>query len=343
MWFTGKFLFAGMMMLFWFQSSPPNSAGAAKTAATTSQAKTAADTTAKVGTDQPVITVHGACDASQHTAPADASACTTTITREQFENLVTALNPSGQELPANARRQLAKTYAEYLAIEAAARKAGMEDAPQFRELMNWTRLRAITDFYRRKLQEKYATPAQEEIDAYYRQHSADYERVDLVRILVPRENRAAPNQQEFEKKAHDAAEAARERLAKGSDPLQIQKDAYTALGLAAPPHPALGERRRTDMLPEEAAEVFALKVGEVSQVEAEPGSYVVYKVAGKSMQPEEQVKSDISRAIVQQKFKDAMTAVLNAAPADLDEQYLQPVKATPDAVTPAPISPPSPR
>lgn len=318
--YGNKFLLSSALMLFWFQSVP-NGVEAAKVAA------------------KPVITVHGVCEESKATPTADASACTTLITRAEFESLVKALNPAGQPFPSNTLRTLARNYAEFLAVEAAARKAGMEDTPEFRELMNWTRLRAVTDFYRHRLQEKYATPTQEEIDTYYQQHSADYEKVDLIRILVPRENHSALNQQEFEKKARDAAESARASLVKGLDPLQIQKDTYIALGLAAPPHPALGERRRADMLSEEAAEVFSLQVGEVSQVEAESADYVVYKMAGKSMQPKEQVKSDISRMIMQQKFKDAMKAVLDAAPADFDEQYLKPAQTTP--ATKAPASPAS--
>ena len=279
-----------------------------------------------VAATQPVITVRGLCPQQGQASASGANPCSKAMTREQFEALVKALNPEGQNLPPNGRQNLAKTYAEYVAIEAAARNSGMEDTLQFRELMEWLRLKAITDLYRRSIQEKYRTPSPEEITAYYKQHFPDYETVKLVRILIPRADSSGQvnNQEDFDKKAHEAANAARQRMMKGEAPEQIQNDAYSTLGLTHPPLTDLGSRRRTELIKEEAAELFSLKPGEVSQVETEPNSYVIYKVAGKDVVPQDQVKSDIAREIYQKKFKDAMQAVLDAAPVEFNEQYFRP-------------------
>ena len=99
-----------------------------------------------------------------------------------------ALNPGGQTISSNGRQNLAQAYVEALAFEDAARKAGTEDTEEFREVMFWVRLRTIGDLYRRNLQEKYRTPEPEEIDSYYQQHLGSFERVHLLRILVPRES-----------------------------------------------------------------------------------------------------------------------------------------------------------
>jgi parvulin-like peptidyl-prolyl isomerase len=349
MWFPAKFVLMSGIAFSLLQSanatpkeqnfSPMKSKPSPVSQAAT-KPREAAGPGPNVGANQPAITVHGVCEEGERKAAKDSSSCSKVITQEQFDNLVQALNPDAQAIPANARKNLAKTYAEYLAVEAAARKAGMEDTPQFRELMNWTRLRAITELYRRNLQEKYNTSLQEEIDVYYQQHLAEFERVRLVRILVPRENPSAPNKDEFDKKAQEAANAAREHLVQGLNPAQIQKDTYTALDLAAPPATDLGNRRRTDLIPEEAAEVFSLKPGEVSQVETEPKNYLIYKVESKDATPKEQVKNDISREIYQKKFRDAMKSVIDAAPAELNEQYFG--VGVPSA-TPAkgPVAPPT--
>jgi len=279
------------------------------------------DTTPAVPTAQPVVTVHGLCDTgSSSTGQQKTCGGSRSMTRERFEALMSALNPDGQALPANARRTLAKTYAEYLAVETAVRKAGMENTPELREFLEWTRLRAITDYYRRSLQEKYKNPATEEIAAYYREHQADYERVKLARILVPRES-ASVKTPEFDLKALQAAKTAQARAAKGDDPARIQQDVYSALGLAEPLPVDLGNRKRADMLPEEAKGVFSLKPGEVTQIETEPKNYVIYKVMNKDIVPLEEVKTEISRAIYQQKFREAMKAVLDAAPAEFNQEY----------------------
>jgi hypothetical protein len=280
------------------------------------------------------MTVHGVCEQGKARATSDAASCAVVLTRERFEHLVEALNPGGQTLPASARQSLARTYAEYLAIEAAARKAGMEDTPQFGELMSWIRLKTITDLYRRKLQEKYISPSQQEIDAYYQQHQSAYERVKLTRILIPRQSPAGADQDNFDKRSHATAERARADLVKGLDPTQVQKETFVALGLAAPPATDLGARKRSDLLAEEVSDVFSLSVGEVSKVETEPKNYVIYKVTGKDVIPKDQVKKDIAREIYQQNFKDAMKAVLAAAPAEFDEEYLGPANAATPAKSP---------
>jgi hypothetical protein len=261
------------------------------------------------------------------------------VPRANFESLIKALDPSGKPMPANARKNLAKTYSEFLAIEAAARKAGMEDAPELRELLNWNRLRTIAEFYRRTLQEKYGTPAAEEIHAYYQQHLAEYERVNLARVLVPRESTSAPDKDDFEKTARQAADAARERLLKGMEAEQVQKDASAAMGVARPASTVLGKRKRTDLASEEAKEVFGLKPGGVTQVETEFKTYVIYKIIDKDAISEEQMKAEISRKIYEQKYKEAMTAVLDGAPAEYDEEYLQDKAAAASKGSAGPSSP----
>ncbi len=288
-----------------------------------------------VAATQPVITVRGLC-AHDHLKTNDATRCIRTMNREQFDALVNALNPEGVPLPPNGPRHLARTYAEYVAVEAAARNSGLEDTIQFRELMEWLRLKTITDLYRRKLQEKYGTPTQEEITAYYKQHFSDYETVELVRVLIPREGAPGQDKGELDKKAHQAAGVARQRLMKGEDPVQIQKDTYSALGLASPPSTDLGSRRRAQLVKEEA-EVFALKPGEVSQIQIEPSYYVIYKLISKDAISQDKVKNDISREIYQKNFREAMKAVIDAAPAEFNEQYFGPV-----VPAGAPYTPPGP-
>src|SRR5262249_7926721 len=140
-------------------------------------------------------------------------------------------------------------------------------------------------------------------------------------ILVPRENSSAADKEAFDKKALEAAKVARDRAAKGEDLSQIQKDTYAALGLNGAPPTDLGKRRRADLVTSEAADVFSLQAGGVSQVETEAKSYVIYKVLSKDALSEEEARTDISREIYQQKFKEAMKSVLDAAPAELNKEY----------------------
>jgi hypothetical protein len=292
-----------------------------------------ADSASAVGETQAVITIRGLCaqDANNSSKPGDS--CSKQITRKDFERLMHALNPGGQSVSPNGRQNLAQAYVEALAFEDAAGKAGTEDTEEFREVMFWVRLRTIADLYRRNLQEKYRTPEPEEIDSYYQQHLASFERVHLLRILVPRENFSG-DKNEFDKKALAAAQAARTRAVNGEALEQIQKDVYAGLGLDHPPSTDLGTYQRADFIEKEAADVFSLQPGEVSPLETEIKSYVIYKVASKETLTEAQVKAEIIHEISQQKYRDALKAVMDSAHADFNEQYFGPMAPKPPIEAP---------
>lgn len=325
MWLLTRLSLASALTLVFFQNpanGPDNKSQSPSAAAGT---KTSADKAETVAPGKPVITVHGVCDASNaKVTPPDA--CVTVVTREQFENLERALHP-GSELPANARNNLGKLYAEYITIEAATRKAGMEGGPEFGEFMKWMHVLAASEYYRRKLQERLGSPSQDEIDSYYKQHQQDFEKAHLARVLIPRESGTAANTDEFDKKAHDIANTAQADLAKGMDPAEVQKNAYATLGLQTPPLVDLGTRRRKELIAEEAAEVFSLRPGEVTQVQTEPKGYVIYKVLSRETTPKEELKKFIAGQITEQKFSETMNSVIGSARAELNEQYFGPPTA----------------
>ncbi len=272
------------------------------------------------GANQPVITIQGACG-ENHQKDGHGTDCSQTLTREKFETLLDALNPSGRELSADDRRTLASTYAQLAAFEIAARKEGLEDTAKFHELFTWLRMRAVADLYRRSLQEKYRTPSQAEITAYYHQHLASFEQAHLARILIPREGPPPVNKDEFEKKAAAAAKLARERARKHEDPTEIQKDVYRTLDIKVAPATDMGTLRRSEFPEKEREEVFSLKRGEVSQVETQPTTYVVYIVLGKDILPEDRVKTEIATDISQEKFNREVQAALDAAHPQFNEAY----------------------
>lgn len=283
------------------------------------------------GPAQPVITVSGLCDS--------ASPCSKTVTREHFERLMVALNPAGQPVSAAARQNLGQTWAEYLALDSAAKKAGLEDTPEFHELIDWVRLRTVAEVYRRSLQEKFRTPSPQEIEAYYKQHVGMYERVHLSRIFLPRSHPAGPRDPEFDKKALQTAQDARLRASQGEAPETIQKQVYATLSLDNPPATELGIWKRGDFIEKEGEEVFSLKPGEVSQVETEVQSYVIYKVTARETLSLEQVRAEITLEISAQKYADAMKSVIESVHADFSEPYFGPGTALKPPAKP-PMAPP---
>ena len=222
------------------------------------------------------------------------------------------------------KHNLAKTYTDLLAFEMAAKKSGIDNSPQFQQTLEWLRLRTLGDLYRRGL-EKESTASEEEIDEYYRRHVSQFEEVKLRRMLVPKNSFAVVDRVESEKKALEIATEFRERAAKGEDLDQLQKEAYAAAGFnALPPATEAGNRRRTSLTSEVGEDVFALRPGEVSRVEKEAYSFVIYKVDAKRTLPKERVKEEISREIIKQKLEAALQFVTGTIHSDLNENYFGP-------------------
>jgi PPIC-type PPIASE domain len=276
---------------------------------------------AELAPDAVVITIHGVCRAGK-------SPCVTTVTRDQFDTIVSAMtfNTPGQALTAAAMRNFAENYVQSLTVADAAEKAGVDQDPRFQELMNIMRLRILADAYRHSLQEKYSKPSPQEIEAEYMRNVGKFSQVALDRIFIPKFNPKSPreNRAEFEKKAQQLAGEVRDRAARGEDMGKLQAEAYKALGLTPPPTTDIGTRRIASLPPAIEREISALKAGAVSQVGSESAGFTIYKVRNRETLPLEQVKVEIIREIYQKKMDEAIKAVQDRVHADFEPQFFGP-------------------
>jgi PPIC-type PPIASE domain len=327
---------AGMLLAQAAPSAPtassPSSSAEQKKPAEGKPPSTSAESS--VGADDTVITLRGVCATPGPVAPEKDDSCKTVVSRREFELLANSINLDGKPISMAARQNLAKAYAEYLVYEEPAKKAGVEDSAQYREIMRWLGLRMLTDVYREQINEQYRTPSDAEVARYYQENVADFDRVHVVRIMVPRnlrlpgEETAQVDKDARNKKLLAVANEAHQRAVKGEDPEQIQKDAYSGLGLgAAPPPTDLGKQGRKDFIAEESAELFSLKVGDVTKVESEDASYVIYKVIGRETLPESEVKAQISREIARGNIEKANQAITQSVQPEYNEKYFGPPAA----------------
>jgi parvulin-like peptidyl-prolyl isomerase len=282
--------------------------------------KNAVDSAVTVGPGDAVLTVHGICSTSQKALPAATEDCAVVVKRQQFDDLMRIVAP-GQGATA-VKHSLAKTYTDLLALESAAKKSGIDTSPQFLETMEWLRVRTLADLYRRSLEKESSAVSEPELDEYYHEHISQFEEAKLRRIVLPRNNFAVADKQEFEKKALQIATDIRERAAKGEDLDQLQIEAYKALDFDGPPPASeVGSRRRNALTPEVSDDVFSLKAGEISKIEKEPYSFVIYKVEGKWTQPKERVREEIVREVARRKLETALKSVTADVRAELNEKY----------------------
>jgi hypothetical protein len=281
--------------------------------------------------DVAVIKMNGLCSAGE---AKDQPACATTVTKDQFEDVLSAVSLGGQVFSPGAVRNVADDYVQNLILADAAEKAGMEKDPRIEELLRIVRVRTLAEAYRRKMEEKYRNPSKEEIEKYYQDNIARYESVRAERLMIPKFHPRWPKDVtgEFQKKAAVVAVEIRERAANGEPFDRLQNDAFLKLGITPPSMvPETGLRRRATFPPEVGNEIFALKPGEVSHVESESGGYVVYRLIDKPTASLDLMKGEIVRELYQQKMELAVKGTLHAVKTEFNNQYFAP-PSTPRAL-----------
>lgn len=278
---------------------------------------------AEVPPDAPVITIDGLCPnkpaiTTGGKTPAD---CKTVITRAQFEELATALNPN---MPPSLRRQLAEVYPRILLLSHEGEQLGVQNEEQFKKTVQFEMKQILAQETAKTLGEKAAQISDQQMEQYYKENGPKYEEFTLQRIFIP-----SPEQAPSTEKAKLMAPAQVKVLADklharavaGEDFDKLQKEAFDAVGLKSTAPTTKIEKLTRGSLPESQNSVFDLKPGTVSQVFADPGAFYIYKVVSKQMPPFDAVKDEIKRTLQTERLQNSMKAVLDSAKTDLNSAY----------------------
>ena len=279
-----------------------------------------------VAAETPVITVKGLC--SQRTPTSRGSAnCQTVITRAQFEKLANAIQP---EMDAQTKRQLARSYPQFLEMAHEAERRGLDKQPRFDERLAFARLQILSQELIRDIQDEAARVPEKDIDDYYQMHSAEFEQASVERIVVPL--RKQPNVQpsaqgeepgkQVEDDMSKEAEALRARAAAGEDFTKLQKEAYDVAGVSgnSEPNPSIGKTRRRGLPPAHSS-VFDLKVGQVSLVISDATGHYIYKVDAREIEPLDSVKQEISNILRRQRAQQMIHSVDEPFTTDVNSAY----------------------
>ena len=273
-----------------------------------------------------MITLHGMCTNNGNTELSkDPKACTVTISRDQFEDVLSASSLGGQVFTAGAIRNVADTYVQNLILANAALKSGVDKDPRVQKLLELVRNRTLAEAYRHAAEEKYRNPSAEEIEKYYRANITQYEAVKTERIFIPKFNPRSPKDNgDFQKKAEAIANEMRDRAVKGESADKLQSEGVMKLGIPAPAFlPENGLRRRASFPGDVVRDVFALKPGEVSKIENESGGFAIYRLITKDTWTVEQVRGEIVRDIFRQKMEADVKGVLQSVQADMNPAVLR--------------------
>ncbi len=292
-------------------------------------------TAPEVPAADPVITIHNVCtlkvDEAKPTmrgdskADAKADKCTEVLTRADFDKMLETFHPQGA-VSQGAKQNLARAYVDWQVLEDAALKSKMEDDPDYQETMHVLRMRVLADMYHRHMEEALKHASDADLKAFYDQHQAKYEEVEIHRVIVPKVNPTAPKDDQYTAKAEAAATEVHDRIAKGDDPDAVAQDAYTKLGITSKPMKSdLGKRRSTALGPQIDSVLQPLKPGEVSAVQTEPSGWVIYKLDTRSTPTLEQVKAEILTEYVKENLEAQLKQLSDGAQPDYNTDFFGPM------------------
>jgi hypothetical protein len=289
----------------------------------TSSAATAAPS--KPGAAGPQSTQKASTD--PHSTPVTAPDCKTIVTREQFEDLVNAINPKAR---IEKRRRFARDYAQLLLFDRKARQLGLDKAPDFQEFLQFKYSQALEVVLTNYMQSEANEISDADVEKYYKEHPERFEEIALLRIFVPvRESaqaRADPdNVPDVASPAdraamQETAEKIQREAAAGGDFAKLEAEAYKAaqVTLEEPPDVDLGDKWTIDNLPPEHKErVSKMQPGDVSPLIVHPLGWQIFKVTAKRKVPLSEAKPWLQAL----RMKDAMQSLKNSIDPQLNEAY----------------------
>ncbi len=268
-----------------------------------------------------VITIDGACAQPAAANAPSAASCKVMVTRAEFERLVKALEPT---MSAAQKQSLADNYVKAAIVSREAAQRGLENDPDVQEVLRFQRMQTLAQLQLRKLQRDAQNVPPAEIEAYYKEHSQQFEEATLHRLYFPK------NPPADVKKLSDAELAAladkmQKRAAAGEDFDKIQADAFTQMGIKTPPPPtSLGPERRSFIPQAQQDAIFGLQPGQVTPVIGDNFALYVYKMDSKRLLSLDTVRSDIQRALFEQGFRKALGGFFTHVSAQLNPEYFGP-------------------
>lgn len=282
-----------------------------------------------VAPDKPLITIAGLCD-NLSVNRAAVSECKTVITQAQFEKVIEAVQP---KMSPHARREFALTYADALVMTKKAEQMGLDKGQNYEEQMKLARIQILSQNLKKVIQEKASQISEKDIEDYYHNNTARFEKAEVNRIYVPKTQQSPSasdlklsdadrqkRSQESEQKMKEEADNLRARAVAGEAFAKLQANAYQVAGIrSAVPNTSMGIRRTS--LPPTQVSVMDLKPGEVSPVLEDPNGYVIYSVKTKDMLPMDQAREEIKATLRSLRIQDEMRDIHDSTTPTLDESY----------------------
>ena len=288
--------------------------------------------TGRVPPTMAVLDMKGVCDPSQ--AAKGASGCRIVITNAEMEDLLRVVQPNASPVE---HHQFEINYVKLAAAAGEAQRRHLEADPQVAEQIRTqeklVRMQVLANALYRSVEKQANDAPAAELEKYYEDHRDDYKQEEIFRVYIPKTPSAVYGQAADLEILKAMAEDVRKRALAGEDFDALQKDVFVNLGIKTVPPATKVTVTKLTKLPAAEKPVLGLDAGSVSDVVETAVSFVVLKMASRSVIPLESAKADVVDAVQHERMQAQIREITENGKTQFNLSYLE-LPAAPDLLPP---------
>jgi parvulin-like peptidyl-prolyl isomerase len=251
------------------------------------------------------------------------------VTREDFEELVNAINPKMTKLE---RRQLAENYGHMLALSQEAHRRGIDRQPGVRALLNYAHMTTLAGAFSKDLYREAANPSAKEIEEYYEGNRGFFTKYSFLRIYIPRERQGAQaaSSQNLEQdlaatksasvdEMKALADEVHTRAVAGEDFAALQERVFNVAAIKSPAEVKMDFE--PGQLPKTQNAAFDLAAGAVSAVLPDDSGFYIYKLISKRTPELKNIREEVSMRMQTETTNQALKKIESYAKTKVNEDY----------------------
>jgi parvulin-like peptidyl-prolyl isomerase len=246
------------------------------------------------------------------------------ITRAQFEQLLAAVAPNATT-PAD-KRKLAERYGELETFAQEARKRGLDDNPEIKQIISIQVDNVLAGTLNKKINDE-AKFTELDLRAYYDAHKDEFEEAKGSHILIRFKGSRVPlkpNEKDLtEPEALAKAQEIRAKIVTGvagADFATLAKAESDDTGSASKGGD-LGTFRHGQMVAPFDKAAFTLPIGEVSEPVKTDFGYHIIKITSRTSKTFDEAKADIEKELKPKMAKEAMDKIKAQTQVTLNEEF----------------------
>jgi hypothetical protein len=251
--------------------------------------------------------------------------CKTVITRAEFEKLAALLDLGSGAANRSGRLKFGVRYPEMLLFASKALQAGIDKEPGFQTRARYTYLMLLSQAFTRRIQEEKTTISDEEFASEYKDHPELFEKLELLRIFIPKQKHHTSGVEMLRDAAADEAamkaeaQLIRKKALAGGNFAKLEKEVYAFAGEdpEEAPEVELGFVTRSSAERQYQDVVFHLKPGQISDLVPAPLGWHIFKLVSKSEVP----MSDAKNILLSLRAREAIDAAKAELKTDFNDAY----------------------